>query len=240
MKTVPKLPNASTAKAIADFLRKYPDFFEAYPELLAEITVPHATGQAISLVERQVAALREENRRLQRKYRELVGIARENEALGKRLHRLTLKLIAANGAREVIALLHDDLVGDFKAEIVAIRLFAAPMLASDQQCPEFARPNGPEAALFQGIIAENKPVCGPLNRAQQSALFSFSEGEVMSAALIPLGVYPHWSGMLALGSWDPRRYYSEMAVDFLKQLGETTSLVLNPWIAIASLRPATA
>jgi uncharacterized protein YigA (DUF484 family) len=240
MKTTSKLPNASTAKAIADFLRKYPDFFEAYPELLADIMVPHATGQAVSLVERQVAALRVENKRLRRKHLELVGIARENEALGKRLHRLTLKLIAANGAREVLAALHEDLVRDFRAEVVAIRLFAAPMLASDQQCPEFSRTNGPEAALFQGIIAENKPVCGPLNRAQQSALFSFAEGEVMSAALIPLGMYPEWSGILALGSWDPRRYYAEMAVDFLKQLSETTSLVLNPWIAVASRCPATA
>ena len=50
-----------SAGAIAEYLRANPDFFNEYPDLLTDIKVPHASGDAISLVERQLTALREQN-----------------------------------------------------------------------------------------------------------------------------------------------------------------------------------
>ena len=52
---------ALTAEMVADYLRRHPEFFNDHPELVAEIAVPHGSGDAVSLVERQVRALREQN-----------------------------------------------------------------------------------------------------------------------------------------------------------------------------------
>jgi uncharacterized protein YigA (DUF484 family) len=47
------------ATLVADYLKTNPDFFNTHPDLLLELSLPHPTGQAVSLWERQNAALRE-------------------------------------------------------------------------------------------------------------------------------------------------------------------------------------
>ena len=48
-----------TADQVAAYLKENPDFFINRDSLLAEITLPHESGKAISLLERQVRVLRE-------------------------------------------------------------------------------------------------------------------------------------------------------------------------------------
>jgi len=50
--------DALSADQVASYLKKHPDFFINRDSLLAEITLPHESGQAISLLERQVKILR--------------------------------------------------------------------------------------------------------------------------------------------------------------------------------------
>ena len=49
------------ADIVADYLSNNKDFFSRYPELLHFLDFPHESGSATSLVERQVAILRERN-----------------------------------------------------------------------------------------------------------------------------------------------------------------------------------
>ena len=44
---------------VVGYLRRNPDFFARHDDLLAEISLPHDSGSAISLLERQVNILRE-------------------------------------------------------------------------------------------------------------------------------------------------------------------------------------
>ena len=44
---------------VAAYLQENHHFFEAYPDLLAELSLPHESGGAVSLIERQIAVLRE-------------------------------------------------------------------------------------------------------------------------------------------------------------------------------------
>ena len=80
--------------AVARYLEEHPDYFQRHPELLARITLMHAVGgRAVSLIERQVQVLRDQSRNLQRQLRELLGNARDNDALTDRLHRLALAMV---------------------------------------------------------------------------------------------------------------------------------------------------
>src|SRR6202034_2930425 len=83
--------------SVAEYLQTYPDFFERNGALLAKLRLPHLrdAGATVSLVERQVEVLRERNQTLERKLKELVDVARANDGLADRIHRLTQRLIPA-------------------------------------------------------------------------------------------------------------------------------------------------
>ena len=61
----------STENLVADYLKNNLDFFVKNPAILAELKIPHEHGGAISLVEKQLTVLREQNRKLIKRYTSL-------------------------------------------------------------------------------------------------------------------------------------------------------------------------
>ena len=66
---------------VRDFLESHPDYLTENPDLLARLNIPHETGGAASLIERQVGLLRDKNRRLQQQLGEMLENATANEKL---------------------------------------------------------------------------------------------------------------------------------------------------------------
>ena len=84
------------ADDVARYLRENPTFFETHADMLAEISVPHPHGgRAIPLSDRQMLTLREKSRALESRLTELLQIGEENDAIGEKMHRLALALLAA-------------------------------------------------------------------------------------------------------------------------------------------------
>jgi len=213
--------HAPNERIIADYLAAHPDFFEHHPELLNELRIPHTTrGSAVSLIERQVAALREENLRYRQQLEALITVARDNDRLNRRLHRLTLSLIEAATFDEVLNALQDELHDKFRADAVELRLFSSSHLDDHTGSDEA------EGAVFKDFFQQGRPVCGPLTPEQLQYLFSVEAEDIRSAALIPLraeGVL----GMLAIGSHDKGRFSPNKGTDFLVRLGEVVSHTLE-------------
>lgn len=203
---------------IADYLIAHPDFFERHPNALAAIDIPHPTGDAVSLIERQVRTLREQSTTYRRQLESLVSVARENDGLAKRLHRLTLALIETQTFDEVLNTLQDELREQFQADAVEMKLFASDQLE--------AHAHEPGPALFRDFLARARPNCGRLDRAKLEYLFGPQAGETGSAALIPLTA-PPMAGVLAIGSRDPERFHHGKSVDFLQRLAEVVSAKLQ-------------
>lgn len=57
---------------------------------------------AVSLVERQVLMLRDRNEKLESRLRELIEVARANDALSAKIHRLARAMIRAHDAQSFI------------------------------------------------------------------------------------------------------------------------------------------
>ncbi len=203
---------------IADYLIRHPDFFERHAGALAAIDIPHPTGNAVSLIERQVRTLRDQAIGYRGQLEELIAVARENDALSKRLHRLTLALIETETFDEVLNTLQDELREQFKADAVEMKLFAS------EQLDAHAHEAGP--ALFRDFLERGRPNCGQLEKAQLEYLFGSQAGETGSAALIPLTA-PPMAGVLAIGSRDPDRFHRGKSVDFLQRLAEVVSAKLQ-------------
>ena len=219
------------ADKVADYLRRHPEFFQQHPALLAELEIPHDSGNAVSLVERQIATLREQNQKSRQRLMELFDIARRNQELATRMHQLGLSLMDAGDPRDIFAALYDNLRKDFNAERVAVRLFAKPAFIDSYPGEEFAGDEVEESKLFRAVIDKGRPLTGKLKRQQQVFLFGDGGDDILSAVMVPLRG-ENWGGVLAIGSPDQSRFQENMGVELLANLGEVLSLILKPWIAV--------
>jgi uncharacterized protein YigA (DUF484 family) len=213
-------------EAVTRYLEDNPDYFVRHAEVLAELKIPNPErGGVVSLVERQLQALREQNHRLQQQLRELVAIARENDVLGRRLHRFALAMIGAVSLDDVLSTAQDLVGQDFKLDRVLIRCKSSVFGVSGRA--EFDPENGSQLALLLKQFVRGRPICGgKYDERMMNYLFGAGASEIGSTAMIALGPERGPYGVLCLGSRDPHRFHPDMGTVYLTQLGELLSQAL--------------
>lgn len=222
--------------AVARYLAAHPEFFNQHPELLRTLEIPHSTGQAVSLWERQIAALREEIDRMRGRFDELIEQARLNELVIRRIHHLALELMNAAGPQAVFGLLSSRLAEDFRADRVTCLVFAHASSVETDDARQFVGADSPRREPFKGALARQEPLCGRLTQAQLQALFGVDKFDG-SHVVLPL----HgggWDGLLVVSSQDPLRFESNMGTEFLAFLRDVVTLVLEPWVSRPRRQPA--
>lgn len=220
------VPEREAESAIADYLRRHPDFFDRHLFLLKSLRVPHPAGTAVSLIERQIEVLRQENRELNRRLGEMVAVARENDQVSSRMQRLTLALMDAAGPKEALAALRQSLHEDFAADFVEVRLIGSANAAATP-LPGIVPRDDPGLQCFEHFLAGEQPLCGRLRADQLEYLFGSNGVEVASAALIPFR-NAAWRGIVAVGSRDRSRFQANMGTLFLSYLGELIGRAMRP------------
>jgi uncharacterized protein len=216
--------------SVAEYLQTYPDFFERNGPLLTKLRLPHLrdSGATVSLVERQVEVLRERNQSLERKLKELVDVARSNDALAERIHRLTQRLIRARTLVDTIGALEASLREDFDARDSVLVLFleeARSLEAAPSRFLRTADPADPAMKTFESLLQAGKPRCGQIRDAQRDFLFGKDSIEIGSVALTPLGSKGAL-GILAIGASDVERFHPAMSTEFLSRIGELVTYAL--------------
>jgi uncharacterized protein YigA (DUF484 family) len=209
----------SMSEIVAKYLRRYPDFLARHPEILETLELPHDSGPAVSLIERQVEQLREQNRTLSRQLNQLVKVATDNEELMFRLHRLTLDLMMTEDLGDFFDLLAEALLSEFNADILNISLFEREIEVGVKTPLYNVRRDDPELKQFQENLEKGKTVCGRLNRNKLDFLFRNRAPWVESTAMVPLGD----EGLIAIGSADPARFYPGMGTMFLDLLASVVT-----------------
>jgi uncharacterized protein len=215
-----------TDAAVIAYLKQYPQFFVQHEAVLTMLEIPHSSGNAVSLVERQLVVLRDENQQLQRKLENLIEIAKQNEQLNQRLQAIILNLTHVHSADEFFDLLYDNFMREFNTDAMSLRLFELPPAALAGRA-EFVEYDANVYHLFEQFLTNNESFCGRLSPEQQT--FLFPDGQVSSAVLIPIGL-PKPRGILAMGSRDVARFHAGMATDMLKYMGDLVSGLLNVWL----------
>jgi uncharacterized protein YigA (DUF484 family) len=211
---------------VARYLQENPDFFDRYAAQLADIALPHPRGgHAIPLAGRQVIALRDKNRALEEKLRELVHFGQENDAIIDRLHRITLAMMMARDLDALLASLYYNLREDFAVPHVAVRLWAA----ADPTRPEFAAASE-EARVFAESLTN--PYCAAHAMFETAAWFGPDAHGLHSFAYAPLRMEKAF-GLLALAAEDPERFHPGMETLYLKRLGELISVALSRFVKLA-------
>lgn len=216
-------------QTVHDYLAEHADFFERHGELLGSMQLPHITGSAVSLVERQVSVLRQKELKLERKLKELIGVARTNDVLSAKIHELTLQLIACRDLVSTIAAVEEAVRSGFGADQAVLVLFGDPALFTDINVGRFfhvIEREDASLAPFATFLKANTPRCGQVRDAQRNYLFQASADEIGSVALVPLGNKAE-IGFLAIGSADADRFHPGMSIDFLARVGDLVAGVLK-------------
>ncbi len=221
-----------TTTEVADYLRTHPEFFEQHQDLLDGLSIPHRTGGsgAVSLIERQVATLRQKNLQLERRLKDLIDIARTNDELADKVHVLATALMAAGTRAHVIEVAEELLRSSFNADQSVLVLFEW----RDGEFDEFTRHGRflrtvtrDDSALgpFRTFLEGNEARCGKIRDAQRKFLFADDADDIGSAALVPLGENAA-NGFLAIGSRDVDYFNPGMSMDFLGRLGDLLGCAL--------------
>ena len=209
--------------AVADYLQNNPDFFERNPNVLARLRVPHERGvSTVSLVERQVLVLRDKNQKLEARLRELVDVARANDVLSDRIHRLTRRLIRTRGATQLLETLEASLREDFGASqwlIVLCRTDVPELHQITSRHIRVVERRSADLKMFETFFESARPRCGQIRDSQRDYLFGEGNVAIGSAALVPLGPESSY-GLLAIGSPDVERFHPTMSTEFLARIGE--------------------
>jgi uncharacterized protein YigA (DUF484 family) len=216
--------------AVASYLSATPEFFDRHAQLLAKIRLPDSRGgpSTVSLLERQVEVLRERARQLERKVKDFVDVARENDALGSRVLAMARRLIAARDQAAAVGAIESALREDFGAgqSVLVLTAPRAPRGVAESRFLRIVPAEAPELKSFETLFNAGKPRCGQLRDSQREFLFGGDAGEIGSVALVPLGARGA-AGLLACGSHDSQRFNPTMSTDFLAHIGELITAALS-------------
>ena len=195
----------STEDMVREFLRDNPRFLDDNPDILESLSLPHNSGNAVSLVERQVGVMRDRNKEMRNRLDNMLATAHDNDLLFEKTKRLVLNLLEAKNLPAMVETIYDSLGKDFEIDFYSLTL-----LGDEKSLPRtMARVASVEKANEQvsTLIGSNRAVCGVLREEEMTFLFGEKGLQVGSVAAVPLR-YNNLYGILAIGNADPNFYKS--------------------------------
>ena len=195
---------------VAEWLRATPGFFERYAELLNDIRLRHPhEDRAISLQERQMSLLRNQNTELNRRLSEMLHFGSRNDKTQQGLVAWLLMLMKASNQADVEHAVTAGLAEGF--EVDAVRILS------------------PNSAYAPWVA---RPLCGPLAGLPQADIDLLSQSVPLDAAwqsiaAIGLPLQSHPPAVLLLVSHDATRFTLDMGTFYLQQIAQLTSAALD-------------
>lgn len=213
-----------TAAQVADYLRANPDFFAAQPDLLADLRLPHESGKAISLIEKQLVVLRERSQEARQKLGSLLENARDNDQLFDVTRNLVLSLLKARDATEVAEITQDQLSELGSVDACEIIVVARPGL---QLSGGVRTENGEKLAQeFADVFRLRRTHCGAIPRDSIEKLFGANSDRVGSTALCPIMSDSEVIALLALGNSSEDYFNTSLDTLFLDFIGHVVGAIL--------------
>ncbi|WP_347329942.1 DUF484 family protein [Marinimicrobium locisalis] len=212
-----------TDEQVAEYLEAHPDFFVRQRKLLADLELPHESGPAVSLVERQVSVLRERNMDMRHRLSKLLDNARENDKLFDKTKRLVLALLEGRDMGDIIDALFFSFDQDFNIHYTSLLLFGHPDRIPGSQADVVSISEARKH--IAPLLKNNRAMCGTLGEGELKFLFGDNAGQIGSVATVPL-VHGNAYGLLAIGNRDPHYYRSSMGTLFLGYIAEVLNRLL--------------
>jgi len=201
---------------LVTYLKENPNIFQQHPELLELVTLTDSRGTA-SLLERQVAMMKERLSEHKSQQSQYMQVARENEQISDSFSHVICQMIGFTNLSQFATEFPTELRTTFNIDEVSFKTAQAA-----------ARKPNDSVSYDEAVrrMVNNRAVCD--NRWPSNIMSLFFSADINSAALIPMrkpdSIEP--LGILALGSQDPDRYTNDLGTAHLDRLGLMSGLCL--------------
>ena len=214
---------------VVGYLRRNPDFFARQDDLLAEISLPHDSGSAISLLERQVNILRARGTEARQKLNNLLENARNNDQLFDTTQNLVLALLRAADATEVAEIAQNQLSNH--ANVDACELIMVKQEGLDVAPTVRTQSSERLKTEFEDIFRLKRTHCGSLDQKTIDQLFHNDAASIRSTALCPVISNGEVLAILALGNQREDTFSANLDTLFLDFIGRVVGALLGKHMA---------
>ena len=108
---------------VLNYLKENPNFFVKHPEILEILEIEHASGEATSLIEKQVEIIKKKNLDVTNKLSEFLENAEHNQNLFFKIQNLILKIISQTNLNDLADFVESFFQEELKTEICKIYFF---------------------------------------------------------------------------------------------------------------------
>jgi len=218
--------------SVAAWLKQHPDFFVEHGEVLLDLRIPHESGKAISLLERQVTVYRKRQESMEAQFHEIIDNARANDELFETTRLVLLDLLRCTSLLTLKQSIEEKLMADFNASASQLVFIADSDFPQDSSLK--CLPSSAVRTALGELYQKQRTWCGALNAVQQELLFGAQEAPIVSAAIVPLHL-PELSPMrerygqplLLVGSTEAQHFNSSLDTLFLDFIGEVLAVHLH-------------
>lgn len=215
--------NDVSADQVAHYLQKHPDFFINRDSLLEEITLPHESGKAISLLERQVKILRERSIESRHTLNTLMETAKYNDQLFSVTRALILALLIEDDVSQIASATEANLNTQPGIDVSSVILFDTDHLNNVEntrlESADFLQES------FPTLLRDRKTICKSIDKDTATFLFPHRGGGIRSVALCPIG-RERMLGVLAIGNKAQDYFHPDLDTLFLDFIGEVLESII--------------
>ena len=206
-------------KSISDsevikFLSDNPDFFLKNPDTLEKLEIKHETGEAVSLIEKQVEIIKKKNLLNKSKLSEFLVNAEYNQQLFIKVQKLVLKILNEKNIEKLSELTETFFEKELGTEICKIYFFTQEEIfeLSNERIitPEIA------TSIFSEVFNSGNIALGGIDKELSSMVFG-SKANVEEGAICKFHC-EKIAGTLALGSSSKGKFAKDSETLFLEFL----------------------
>ena len=208
-----------TEEQVAQYLQNNPNFFSRHHELLSRLKLPHESGKAISLIEKQVNVLREQGVEATKKLKDLLKNAKNNDEIFAITKTLILALLNAKTLKDISASIKEQFASLTNIDACEIIFVSCPNLSIS----DTVRIEKLDTIIekYSDTLRLEKTYCGKLGTAQIRHLFQTTEKSIASTALCPVINNGETLALLAIGN-ETENYFNihldTLFLDFICQV----------------------
>ena len=201
-----------TDSDVLDFLEKNPNFFISHPEILEILEIKHVSGEATSLIEKQVEIIKTKNLDVSSKLSQFLENAEHNQNLFIKIQNLVLQMISETSLNSLATAVEVFFHEELKTEICKIYFFTPDgSYGLDSEkivTPEIA------TSIFSDLFKENDIALGGVTNEVSGIVFG-AKANIKEAAIGKLKS-SKIAGTLALGSSELGKFPKDSETLFLE------------------------
>ena len=208
---------------VLDYLENNPDFFNRNEDALSRVVLQHNSGDAASIIERQIKTLRNRNQKIDTQMSEMISVAKLNEEIFSKIRALCTSMIDIETWQQLNESLATHFLTNFKADYILCNIEESSSILSLDHI-KFE-----EIRIGESFKTGTEPLCLQLREEEMHDLFGsiHKKGQrTESVLIIPFGSRDR-KGFLSVGSKDPLRFNSNMETMFATFISSLLSRVVH-------------